>query len=496
MSTQDENSLQELYEKRIVSRRVTLWQKYKENNGSSQSDGFSDTDITSQALETELKRVADSHAALLADRQSGPHVGATNIQLFAGTLLDFLKGYSTIFGVAQSVDNQSSGGLATNVVAALFVVAVNKNAREEKKIQNALSQCIKTFPRLEEYHEMYSDELLRESISEAYAAMTNFTKACAIYYELPMWRRLVKNFVPPAVDIDLVRLRNKRSLRPRIDVAIESGRYSIESLPQGLNSLTFGFRELRAKRVELESQKKKDDMALIEMQEKINELVRSNTELREVRRSTAISSLKAELGIPQSNIKEGLITYIDFLDKAFSRGKLDAPTEVLHRLSKDDSFKEWETSYPDRDDERVHPSDILWAIVYQIITWQPQLLDNQQLLARIRLAKKNFEFEAVRQIIAECLYTTGGDKVPTRYILIDRLDRIDSNLKEDLLALLLKLTHPSLNPLKILVVSHASSWDPSEDEIRRITRHHRIDDSHHILKRDWCLKLHKRRGEG
>ena len=192
--------------------------------------------------------------------------------------------------------------------------------------------------------------------------------------------------------------------------------------------------------MELESQKKKDDMALIEMQEKINELVRSNTELREVRRSTAISSLKAELGIPQSNIKEGLTTYIDFLDKAFSRGKLDAPTEVLHRLSKDDSFKEWETSYPssllllsgwmqhntgrhshcwlslgagkwlqscvssqshqavylcqtvssDRDDERVHPSDILWAIVYQIITWQPQLLDNQQLLARIRLAKKNF----------------------------------------------------------------------------------------------------------
>lgn len=109
MSTQDENSLQELYEKIIVSRRVTLWQKYKENNGSSQSDGFSDTDITSQALETELKRVADSHAALLADRQSGPHVGATNIQLFAGTLLDFLKGYSTIFGVAQSVDNQFSG---------------------------------------------------------------------------------------------------------------------------------------------------------------------------------------------------------------------------------------------------------------------------------------------------------------------------------------------------------------------------------------------------
>tara|TARA_R110002060_G_scaffold12277_1_gene17593 strand:+ start:93 stop:509 length:417 start_codon:yes stop_codon:yes gene_type:complete len=109
MSTQDENSLQELYEKRIVSRRVTLWQKYKENNGSSQSDGFSDTNITSQALETELKRVADSHATLLADRQSGPHVGATNIQLFAGTLLDFLKGYSAIFGVAQSVDNQFSG---------------------------------------------------------------------------------------------------------------------------------------------------------------------------------------------------------------------------------------------------------------------------------------------------------------------------------------------------------------------------------------------------
>lgn len=100
--------------------------------------------------------------------------------------------------------------------------------RGKKKIQNALSQCIKTFPRLEEYHEMYSDELLRESISEAYAAMTNFTKACAIYYELPMWRRLVKNFVPPVVDIDLVRLPNKRSLRPRIDVAIESGRYSIE----------------------------------------------------------------------------------------------------------------------------------------------------------------------------------------------------------------------------------------------------------------------------
>jgi len=107
--TEKDHPLQALYEKRITSRQGAIWREYNQKNGRSKSDEFSNSDITSQTLKTELGRVASAQAVLLTNRQSSSHSGAANVQRFAGVLQDFLKGYSAVLGIVQGGDDQFSG---------------------------------------------------------------------------------------------------------------------------------------------------------------------------------------------------------------------------------------------------------------------------------------------------------------------------------------------------------------------------------------------------
>jgi len=300
---------------------------------------------------------------------------------------------------------------------------------------------------------------------------------------------------------------------------------------------------------------------LTELQQTIDELRQSNKELRERERLATILSLEKDLNIASSNVTSGLTTYVELLERAFRIQRLDVTSEMVTQLREDHVFSEWKASdassvlllsgrmqhnprhhshcwlslaagkifqsfvaaesqqavylcqtiSSDGYDDPVDPFTILWGIVYQMFTWQPKLLDNTKLLARIRNKKNHCGeqitsessshltptgLEDVGEVIADCLEMISGDKPLPQYILIDRIDRTKNDLVNDLLAVLLKLTYPSRSVLKILVVSHASFWDPSEEEIERIKNHHRIQDASYLIKRDWTPKLRKRHVKG
>ncbi|TVY81584.1 hypothetical protein LSUE1_G003620 [Lachnellula suecica] len=160
--------------------------------------GIPPASVSLQALENATK----SHDLYSQDRRKGMKQAGRRAQEFANGFSQFVSAYSGIVDIVKGAGGPY-GEVAYQTLSILLIVVVNKTANDAK-IENLLEDIRKSFPKLENWPDIYPTPQMRELVATAYEQVTDFARA-ATYYFTSFWRRFALAIIaPPSIVVDKV----------------------------------------------------------------------------------------------------------------------------------------------------------------------------------------------------------------------------------------------------------------------------------------------------
>ncbi|KAL8834561.1 MAG: hypothetical protein Q9170_003689 [Blastenia crenularia] len=352
---------------------------------------------------------------------------------FANHFAGFLQAYSGIVEIMQGVDQQN-GGVAYAALSSLFIVAINKQ-RKEEKIDATLLTLQKEFSRIEILQDIHFSPIMMTHIDHAYRLGIEFAEEAEYYYSRSSYRRVLEAFTkPPSLGIDTK-----------------------------ISEITNVMVEIDKERATLDSQR------LLVVQQNVDDI-------RETVEGTQVELAKERLGILKMKLLVDQIcprgmpaTYGALIHEAFKNpGRLKNLS--IDRITQDDTFRHWENArgssmmllhgttaitkgdfswlsplvlhlierYQDQrklvffhfchDRTFMEPDtplqDVLSSIIYQVLAARPSMLLDVSLYQELMSQSSDPNWHSISpEIILDSLIKL-LDFFPEVYLLIDRVDRI------------------------------------------------------------------------
>ncbi|TVY32027.1 hypothetical protein LSUB1_G008432 [Lachnellula subtilissima] len=141
-----------------------------------------------------------AHDVYTEYRKKGPKRVGRWAQDFANGFSQFVGAYSGIVDIVRSAGGPY-GEVAYQSLSILLIVVVNKSANDTK-IKDLLDDIRKSFPRLENWPQIYPTRTMKALVATAYEQVTEFSRAAA-YYFTNFWRRFAMAIIaPPSMVVD------------------------------------------------------------------------------------------------------------------------------------------------------------------------------------------------------------------------------------------------------------------------------------------------------
>ncbi|KUJ17982.1 uncharacterized protein LY89DRAFT_717619 [Mollisia scopiformis] len=177
----------------IASTKEDLDKQIKETQ-----DGFFPHLVAQQNLDDATKSQDIYHA----DRTHGAKRVGRWAQEFANGFSQFVSAYSGIIDVVQNAAGPY-GDVAYQTLSIFLIVVVNKSSNDIK-IKDLLDDMRKSFPRLENWADIYPTTTMRKLVADAYEQVIEFSRAATEYFTHFLTRFTLAIIAPPSTGVDKI----------------------------------------------------------------------------------------------------------------------------------------------------------------------------------------------------------------------------------------------------------------------------------------------------